>query len=65
MEGWSKVKGEVIENKLFIYCEDATSTDLISYMVIGERQDDAIKKSYYTDDDGHFITEISKYGSTL
>ena len=65
MEGWSKVKGEVIENKLFIYCEDTNSTDLISYMVIGERQDDAIKQSYYTDNEGHFITEVSKYGSSL
>jgi hypothetical protein len=65
MDGWSKVKGEVIGNKLFIYCENINSTDLISYMVIGERQDDAIKQSYYTDNEGHFITEVSKYGSSL
>ena len=65
MNGWSKVKGEVVDNKLFIYCEDTNSTDLISYMVIGERQDDEIKQSYYTDDNGHFITEVSKYDSNL
>jgi hypothetical protein len=60
MNGWDNVKGEVIGNTLYIYCENTDSTDLISYMVIGERQDDEVKQSYYTDDDGHFITEVLK-----
>jgi hypothetical protein len=60
MNGWDNVKGEVIGNTLYIYCENTDSTDLISYMVIGERQDDEVKQSYYTDDDGHFITEVFK-----
>jgi hypothetical protein len=60
MNGWDNVKGEVIGNTLYIYCENTESTDLISYMVIGERQDDEVKQSYYTDDDGHFITEVLK-----
>ena len=65
MNGWGKVKGEVVGNKLFIYCENVDSTDLISYMVIGERHDDEVKKLNNTDSDGRLITEVSKYGSSL
>jgi hypothetical protein len=60
MNGWDRVKGEIINNELFIYCENSDSTDLISYMVIGERQDDGIKQSGFTNDNGRLITEILK-----
>jgi hypothetical protein len=60
MNGWDRLKGEVIENELFIYCENKTSEYLISYMVIGERQDDAIKELEITDNNGRLITEILK-----
>jgi hypothetical protein len=60
MNGWDRVKGEIINNELFIYSENSDSTDLISYMVIGERQDDGIKQSGFTNNDGRLITEILK-----
>jgi hypothetical protein len=60
MNGWDRLKGEVIENELFIYCENKTSEDLISYMVIGERQDDEIKQLQITDNSGRLIPEILK-----
>jgi hypothetical protein len=60
MNGWDRVKGEIINNELFIYSENSDSTDLISYMVIGERHDDGIKQSGFTNNDGRLITEILK-----
>jgi hypothetical protein len=60
MNGWDNVRGEVIGNTLYIYCENTDSTDLISYMVIGERQDDEVKKLHNTDSDGRLITEVFK-----
>jgi hypothetical protein len=60
MNGWDRLKGEVIGNELFIYCENKTSEDLISYMVIGERQDDEIKQLQITDNNGRLIPEILK-----
>jgi hypothetical protein len=60
MNGWDRLKGEVIGNELFIYCENKTSEDLISYMVIGERHDTIIKELEITDNNGRLITEILK-----
>jgi hypothetical protein len=60
MKGWDRLKGEVIGNELFIYCENKTSEDLISYMVIGERHDDEIKQLQITDNTGRLIPEILK-----
>jgi hypothetical protein len=60
MNGWDRLKGKVIGNELFIYCENKTSEDLISYMVIGERQDDEIKQLQITDNTGRLIPEILK-----
>ena len=60
MNGWDRLKGEVIENELFIYCENKTSEDLISYMVIGERHDDEIKQLQITDNSGRLIPEMLK-----
>jgi len=38
-------------------CEDATSTDTISWMVVAERHDDHIKSTDWTDADGRPIVE--------
>jgi len=63
--GWTAIKGYVDGNKLVINAQDdpdrniSTCTDTISWMVIGERQDDHMKNSNtdWTDDDGKIIIE--------
>ena len=55
--GWSSVRGSVTGNILTIECEDATSTDTISWMVVAERHDPNIYDSPLTDDDGHIQVE--------
>ena len=55
--GWGAIKGSVSSNILTISAQDSSSTDTISWMVVGERQDDAIKASHLTDDDGNLIVE--------
>ena len=55
--GWGAVKGSVSGNILTITAQDNSSTDTISWMVVGERQDDTIKKSIITDDDGNLLVE--------
>ena len=58
--GWTNVKGSVTGNQLTIIAQENTCTDTISWMVIGERQDDAIKASTITDTDGKLILEPDK-----
>ena len=55
--GWSSVRGSVSGNILTIECEEGTSTDTISWMVVAERHDDHILETNWTDDDGHVIVE--------
>jgi len=58
--GWNAVKGSVTGNILTITCENNSSTDTISWMVVGERQDPNIKASIITDDDGYLLVEEDK-----
>jgi hypothetical protein len=58
--GWSAVKSSVSGNLLTITAQDSESTDTISWMVIGERQDDKIKSLDMTDDNGNLIVEPLK-----
>ena len=55
--GWTNVKGSVSGNILTITAQDNSCTDTISWMVIGERQDDGIIESNLTDSDGNLIIE--------
>ena len=55
--GWIAVKGSVSGNILTITAQDNSCTDTISWMVVGERQDDSIKSSDTTDDSGNLIVE--------
>ena len=57
---FSSVKGTVANNKLTIESEDSNSTDTISWMVVGERQDDHMKETDWTDSDGKVIVEPAK-----
>ena len=57
--GWTAIKGSVSGNILTITAQDNTCTDTISWMVIGERQDDHMKQNAtgWTDSDGKIIIE--------
>ena len=57
--GWTAVKGSVSGNILTIIAQNNSCTDTISWMVIGERQDDKIKSPQMemTDSDGKLIVE--------
>ena len=58
--GWSSVRGSVTGNVLAIECEEGTSTDTISWMVVAERHDPHIMATDWTDADGHVILEPEK-----
>ena len=60
--GWTAVKGVVSGNTLTITAEDATCTDTISWMVVGERQDPHMKDALtdWTDSEGKIIVEPRK-----
>ena len=59
--GWTPIKGTVSGNKLTITAQDNSCTDTISWMVVGERQDDHIKNiADWTDSDGKVIVELPK-----
>ena len=54
---WDPVKGTIEGNLLTISCKNASSNAMISWMVVGERQDKEIKESELTDDNGKVIVE--------
>ena len=58
--GWTNVKGSVSGNILTITAQDNSCTDTISWMVVGERQDDTIKSSDLTNATGKLIMEPNK-----
>ena len=57
--GWSPVRGTVSGATLTIECQDNTSTDTVSYMVVAERQDAHMTSTdtEWTDNDGRPIIE--------
>ena len=55
--GWTSVKGSVSANTLTITAEDNTCTDTISWMVIGERKDQHMIDTDWTDENGKVIVE--------
>jgi hypothetical protein len=58
--GWSLTKSYIVGNILHIEAQDETANDTISWLVIGERNDDGIKNSAITDENGHVIVEELK-----
>jgi hypothetical protein len=58
--GWDLVKGKVEGNILTITSQNTESTNEISWMVVGERQDEHIKNTDWTDENGKPILEPSK-----
>ena len=59
-DGWTAIKGSVSGNTLTITAQDDTSTDTISWMVIGERKDKHMIDTDWTDENGKVITEPLK-----
>jgi hypothetical protein len=57
--GWDAVRGTVSGATLTIECENASSTDTVSYMVVAERQDDHMisEDVDWTDEEGRPIIE--------
>jgi len=55
--GWTAVKGSVSGNVLTITAQENTCTDTISWMVIGERKDQHMYDTDWTDDNGKVIVE--------
>ena len=58
--GWNHVRGSVTGNTLTIECQDQTASDLISWMVIGERKDKHMMDTDWTDESGKVIVEPLK-----
>jgi hypothetical protein len=58
--GWTAVKGSVSGNTLTITAQDNTCADTISWMVVGERKDQHMIDTNWTDDEGHVIVEPAK-----
>ena len=57
---WDAVKGSVSGNTLTISCQNASSTANVSWLVIGERKDQHMYDTPWTDDDGHVVPEKAK-----
>ena len=56
-ENFDRVIGKINGNKLNILCENNNSNAIIDWLIIGTRQDNEIKASSLTDDNGDLITE--------
>ena len=55
--GWDAVKSSFSGDTITIECQNTSSTDIISWMVVAERDDPNIKASEITDADGNLIIE--------
>ena len=55
--GWGAVRGKVTGNILTIESQNIESTDEISWMVVGERQDEHMMDTEWTDSNGKVIVE--------
>lgn len=58
--GWEPVRGEVVGATLTITCRDGSSTDTVSWLVIGERQDQHMLETQWTDEFGRVTLEPLK-----
>jgi hypothetical protein len=58
--GWTAIKGSVSGNTLTITAQDNTCTDTVSWLVIGERKDQHMYDTDWTDDNGKVIVEPQK-----
>ena len=59
--GWTAVRGSVSGNILTIEAQDNTCTDTISWLVVGERHDQHMYDTGWTDENGKVIVEPEKH----
>ena len=57
---WDSVKGSISGNTLTISCQNTSSTATVSWLVIGERQDQHMLDADWTDENGKVIVEPLK-----
>jgi hypothetical protein len=57
---WDAVRGKVEGNILTIECQNNQSNAMVSWLVIGERQDKHMMETEWTDDNGKVIVEPLK-----
>jgi len=57
---WDNVRGKVVGNLLTIECQNSDSNAVISWMVIGERQDKHMYDTDWTDENGKVIVEPAR-----
>ena len=55
--GWDAVKSSFSGDTITIECQNTSSTDTISWMVVAERDDPNIRATSKTDSNGHLIVE--------
>jgi hypothetical protein len=58
--GWTAIRGKVEGNILKIEAQDSKCADIISWLVIGERIDQHMKDTDWTDENGKVIVEPLK-----
>ena len=58
--GWTQVRGSVSGNILTIEAQDPACADEVSWLVIGERHDQHMIDTEWTDENGRVITEPEK-----
>jgi hypothetical protein len=59
-DGWTQVRGKVEGNTLTIEAQDPACEDEVSWLVIGERHDQHMMDTEWTDENGRVITEPVK-----
>ena len=59
-DGWTQVRGSVSGNILTIEAQDPACVDEVSWLVIGERHDQHMIDTEWTDENGRVITEPEK-----
>ena len=57
---FDKVKGQVIDGTIKIYCENTKDKIEVNWMVMAERQDNNIKQSLLTNNEGKLICEKNR-----
>tara|TARA_R100001594_G_scaffold12687_1_gene27995 strand:- start:4601 stop:8443 length:3843 start_codon:yes stop_codon:yes gene_type:complete len=57
---WDRVRGSIDGSTLTIQCEDSDCSDVISWLVVGERMDKHMMETSWTDDNGRPILEREK-----
>jgi len=57
---WEPIRGYVEGNTLYISCQDSSCSDSVSWLVIGERHDQHMMDTGWTDEQGRVIVEPLK-----